>query len=72
MIFHGCGCRCQPVLTIVLDSVSGVKEEATEGDGPRFVCSNMLSKCTVCKGEIMPKPLEAELQLRRGFSVEKR
>lgn len=49
----------------------GVKEEATEGDGPRFVCSNVLSTCTVCEGEIMSKLLAVELQLRRGFWVEK-
>lgn len=34
---------------------------------PGFVCSDVLSKCRVCKGEIMSKLLEVELQLRRGF-----
>lgn len=33
--------------------------------------SKGLSKCMVCKGEIMSKLLEVELQLRRGFWVEK-
>lgn len=38
---------------------------------PGFVSSNILSKRMVCKGEIMLKMLEVELQLKRNFWVEK-
>lgn len=38
---------------------------------PGFVSSNIFFKWMVCKGEIMLKMVEVELQLKRNFWVEK-